>query len=530
MDMHAAYQEVGSYRAAAAICGTTDKTVKRAVAKARAAEVATGAEAVVAHNYDDVAAIIAERVERTDGRISAKRLLPVVRAAGYEGSARNLRRAVAEAKAKWRVDHHRGRRPGVWAPGDMLVFDWGEIGPLFVFCAVLAWSRFRFVYFADNLGAQSHHGGVGRVHGDHRRGAQDPAHRSHGVSEGRHAWPGSSSRRRTTCASSPTTGRARTSAAGRTPSPRASSRTSVGYVKSDLMIPEELSVADLVSANAKGRAWCAEVNAQVHFEIAAIPAERLEIERPLLGDLPSLRARIGQVVLRKVDRLSCVRFGSARYSVPTAHIGRTVELRVADGVVMVVFLGEIIAEHRLVAPGETAICDDHYGGPRPLPARAVRPKTAAEKAFVRARAGGRGLHQGGRGAGVDHAGRRPRRAVRHGGGPRPRPHSSPPSNGPSSSGGSAPTTCAPSSPRAPAWPDRASPVTRSSSTCPRSPSARSATTPSGPSHEHDTARSARRPRSRAAPTAPRCHAPSLARTVDGGQDPALEARGVLAHA
>ena len=152
MDMNAAFQEVGSYRAAAAICGTTDKTVKRAVAKARAAEAASDTEEVVAHNYDDVTAIIAERVERTKGRISAKRLLPIVRAAGYTGSARNLRRAVAEVKEKWRVDHHRGRRPGVWAPGDVLVFDWGEIGPLFVFCAVLAWSRFRFVYFADNLG------------------------------------------------------------------------------------------------------------------------------------------------------------------------------------------------------------------------------------------------------------------------------------------------------------------------------------------------------------------------------------------
>ena len=39
--------------------------------------------------------------------------------------------------------------------GDTLVFDWGEIGPLFVFCAVMAWSRVRFVYFADNLGADS---------------------------------------------------------------------------------------------------------------------------------------------------------------------------------------------------------------------------------------------------------------------------------------------------------------------------------------------------------------------------------------
>ncbi len=85
--------------------------------------------------------------------------------------------------------------------------------------------------------------------------------------------------------------------------------------------------------------------------------------------------------MRKVDRLSCVRFGSARYSVPTVHIGRQVELRVADGTVMIVFLGEIIAEHGLVAPGETAVSDEHYGGARPVPNRAVRPKTPAEMTF-----------------------------------------------------------------------------------------------------------------------------------------------------
>jgi hypothetical protein len=49
---------------------------------------------------------------------------------------------------------------------------------------------------------------------------------------------------------------------------------------------------------------------------------------------------------------------------------------------VVVFLGEIIAEHAIVSPGETSVRDEHYGGPRPSPARAVRPKTAAEKAFV----------------------------------------------------------------------------------------------------------------------------------------------------
>ena len=41
----------------------------------------------------------------------------------------------------------------------------------------------------------------------------------------------------------------------------------------------------------------------------------------------------------------------------------------------------MVAEHLLVAPGEVSIHDDHYGGPRPAPRRAVRPKTVAEKAF-----------------------------------------------------------------------------------------------------------------------------------------------------
>jgi hypothetical protein len=100
-----------------------------------------------------------------------------------------------------------------------------------------------------------------------------------------------------------------------------------------------------------------------------------------MGPLPSLRASIAKLVVRKVDRLSCVRFGSARYSVPTIHIGRQVELVAQDGRILIVVLGEIIAEHDLVAPGESSVLDEHYGGPRPLPTRAVRPKTAAEKAF-----------------------------------------------------------------------------------------------------------------------------------------------------
>ena len=60
--------------------------------------------------------VLAKKVKDTDGRISAKRLLPVARAAGYSGSARNLRRAVAQIK----TDHRRKRRlyrPWVPTPG-----------------------------------------------------------------------------------------------------------------------------------------------------------------------------------------------------------------------------------------------------------------------------------------------------------------------------------------------------------------------------------------------------------------------------
>ena len=91
----------------------------------------------------------------------------------------------------------------------------------------------------------------------------------------------------------------------------------VGYAKRDLIVPAEPEVADLPAANAAAAAWCAEVNAAVHSEICAVPAERLEQERELLGALPSLRPEIGaRPTSRKVDKLSCVRFGSARYSVP----------------------------------------------------------------------------------------------------------------------------------------------------------------------------------------------------------------------
>jgi hypothetical protein len=103
LDILTAYRELGSYRAAAALCGTTHKTVCRVVDRRSRPPAERPPRP---KSTDPYLALIAERVRAGDGRISAKRLLPLCRAAGYVGSPRHLRRAVAEVKAA----HRRERR------------------------------------------------------------------------------------------------------------------------------------------------------------------------------------------------------------------------------------------------------------------------------------------------------------------------------------------------------------------------------------------------------------------------------------
>ena len=159
----------------------------------------------------------------------------------------------------------------------------------------------------------------------------------------------------------------------------------VGYAKSDLLTPLLLDdELDPDKSNEAAKGWCAEVNAAMHSQIVAVPQERLAQERLLLAPLPSLQLRIGPApVLRKVDKLSCVRIGSARYSVPMILIGKSVQVVSGSGRVLIVdpHTGEVVADHAVVAPGESSVADEHYGGARPKPRRAIRPRTPAEKAF-----------------------------------------------------------------------------------------------------------------------------------------------------
>src|SRR5450759_5249763 len=85
MTIIAAYQDSGTYRGAAAICGTTPKTVKRVIQRAEAGGVRPPPKER-ARNFEVVTDLVAERVKKSSGRITAKRLLPAARAAGYTGS------------------------------------------------------------------------------------------------------------------------------------------------------------------------------------------------------------------------------------------------------------------------------------------------------------------------------------------------------------------------------------------------------------------------------------------------------------
>ena len=381
MDIVNAYAELGSYRAAAAVCGTTHKTVKRVVERQRRGAVEQPRTSRP-KKADTVRELIAERVRASAGRISAKRLLAVVRGAGYSGSGRSLRRAVAEAKSVWRKER-RVYRPWVPLVGEHLVIDWGSEGGMQEFCAVLAWSRYRFVRFAADqqqattlrLLAECFEelGGVPAVVLADRMGCLKGGtvanvvvpHPEYVRFAAQYGF------RPDFCEAAD-------------PESKGVVEALVGYAQRDLIVPVMLEGgwADLGAANAAARTWCAEVNARVHSEIAAVPVERLVVERERLRPLPALRPAVREGVMRKVDRLATVRFGSARYSVPHALVGSAVLVAALEGEVVIQQGAVEVARHRVVSPGEVALRDEHYGGARARPSRAVRPRTPGEVAFL----------------------------------------------------------------------------------------------------------------------------------------------------
>ncbi|MDQ6688795.1 MAG: IS21 family transposase, partial [Actinomycetota bacterium] len=388
MDVITAYREVGTYRGAAEVCGVTHKTVRRIVENDDAAAQWVARK----KNYEGVRPVVAQAMVDTKGRISALRLLPRAVAAGYEGSDRNFRRLVAQERGKYRqgLAIARSRRPAVWTPGEHLVIDWGVLNGLHVFCAVLAWSRVRFVRFAEDERADTTMrllaecfetlGGVPKVVLADRMGCLKG-----GVVADVVVPTPDYVRFATHYRFRPDFCHAKD------PQSKGVVENLVGYAKGDLMIPLGViagDVTDIDVANVGAAHWCCEVNGRLHSEICAVPSQRLaEVELGLLATLPSLQPSGlfgGRRELRKVDKLSCVRFGSARYSVPNRMLGQHVEVLASSSGITILIpeTGEVLAEHPLMAPGGSSVLDAHYGRARPnSPARKITPRTPAELAF-----------------------------------------------------------------------------------------------------------------------------------------------------
>jgi len=385
MDVVAAYRDVGTYRGAAEICGVDPKTVKRKVLAHEAGELdeERARRAPVPKNTDAARPLVAQRVEATKAKITAKRLLVEARADGYTGSARNFRRLVAEEKKKWRTRNGRQRRPAVWTPGDTVVIDWGVLPGtgIHVFCAVLAWSRIRFVRYAREETAATTFtmlaecfealGGVpAKVLAD-RMGCLKA-----GTVAGVVIPTPDYVRFATHYGFSPDFCHAGD------PASKGIVENLVGYAKRDVPIPAADS--DLAAWNEAAAEWCAERNGVEHSEICAVPDDRLAVEVDLLRPLPTLRPRIGRAEIRKVDKLSTIRVASARYSVPSILVGARVEAVTYDGVVRIYRIdsGEHVATHDQLSPGESSILDEHYPTPRKPPSRGPRARTETERVFL----------------------------------------------------------------------------------------------------------------------------------------------------
>ena len=152
------------------------------------------------------------------------------------------------------------------------------------------------------------------------------------------------------------------------------------------LLPAYDSFAELEEAC---RELCDQVNGRVHRETAAVPADRLAVERAMLHVLPAEPHALALGEERLVGDDQTVRFGSVRYSTPPGHVGTRVWCRVVgEELVIVARTGRgavEIARHRLSTPGSPPICDEHYphhpGGNGPRQPR-PRPRTEAEAAFL----------------------------------------------------------------------------------------------------------------------------------------------------
>jgi transposase len=402
MEILEAFDATRCAHSAAALAGVDPKTVRHYVAK-REAGVPVDEPVRRPKLIDPFVGKVEEAVETSEGVIRADVLHERLVAMGFTGDERTTRRAVAAAKAAYAAGHRRGYRPWITEPGLWLQFDWGagpvvfgpdgRPRPTMLFCAWLAWSRFRVVIptWDRRMGTLlacldatfRACGGVPAfaltdnektVTVEHVAGV--PVRHPMVVAAARHY------------------GLTVHTCVPADPESKGGSEATVRIAKADL-VPTNAnlrsgydSFAELVEAC---EAFCSKVNNRVHRETARIPAEALGTEQARLHPVPdqAFTAAAGETRLVNTDQT--IRFGSVRYSTPPGLVGTEVWVRVEGEELLITAnldggLAEV-ARHRLSTPGNPRIDLAHYpdhpqqpdGSPRPPRPRA---RNRAEEAFL----------------------------------------------------------------------------------------------------------------------------------------------------
>lgn len=371
MEVLEAYDLTKSYRAAAQLTGVDHHTVARAVAaRAMGAELAEepALRSKVAEAFADK---ITEWIERSSGRVRADVVHDKLVAMGYRGSPRTTRRVVAALKAVHDHDRHRLYKPWITEPGAWLQYDFGT-GPVIegvavvLFCAWLAWSRYRVIV---PLGDRSWPSVVAALDRTFRRIGGAPTYvltdNERTVTDAHIA--GIAVRNQQALALSRYYGVTIATCVPADPESKGGSESSVKIAKADL-VPTAYNLLEGYRSFAELETACTEVaaglNARPHTVTRRSPDEALGTERQSLHRVPDAAYTVAFGESRAVSWSATVSYRGARYSVPDRLSGGQVWVRAAAGEVVIV-AGEgsgaaEVARHRLLEPGQASIDDAHY--------------------------------------------------------------------------------------------------------------------------------------------------------------------------
>ncbi len=395
MDALEAYDLTGSYRSAALLTGCDHHTVKRLVTARN-----QGLPAVIDERTkltDPFIDLVDQWVQRSKGMIRADKVHDRLIERGYQGADRTTRRVVAASKRAWELDNRRSYKPWITEPGMWLQYDYGH-GPVVdgvqsqLFCAWLAWSRYRVViplrdktlpsviYALDRCfrllgGAPTYVLTDNEKTVTTRHIARVAVRHPMIVSAGHYYGV-----KIETCAPAD-------------PESKGGSEATVKIAKADL-IPSDVNLGGVYATwedlEQACTAFMGKVNHRVHRVTTRTPAGMLVEELVALHQVPDEPFTMAAGETRTVSWSQTIQYKAARYSVPRRFCDQVVWVRrVGDDLVITGRVDGVMAlaaQHQVVPAGQTSLDDDHYphrepgSGPRQRQPAAVNP---AEAAFLK---------------------------------------------------------------------------------------------------------------------------------------------------